>query len=60
MSLQMTDREIEESINNCEVPIGYHQQEHYHEWIIRKLREERNGTNTKTTGTNDSDKQERY
>lgn len=56
----MTDREIEESINNCEVPIGYHQQEHYHEWIIRKLREERNGTNTKTTGTNDSDKQERY
>ena len=53
----MTDREIEESINNCEVPIGYQQQERYHEWIIRKLREERNGTNTKTTGTNDSDKQ---
>lgn len=34
-------KEIEELIDKCDVPIGYQQQERYHEWIRRKLREER-------------------
>jgi hypothetical protein len=36
-----SNKEIEELIRECEVPIGYQQQERHHEWIMRMLREER-------------------
>lgn len=35
----MTNKEIEESINNCEVPIGYQQQERYYEYMKRMRKE---------------------
>jgi len=35
------NKEIKELIDKCEVPIGYQQQERYHQYILRMLREER-------------------
>ena len=35
------NKKIKELIHECEVPTGYQQQERYHEYILRMLREER-------------------